>query len=240
MKVHVRLFAALREAAGTDRLTLDVPEGTTVRQLVERVHEQLPQTRGIAGAIYAAVNHSYVNPDSPLQEGDEVALFPPVSGGEEVKRFEVTEAPLSLDDVAARVNHPTCGAIVVFSGIVRGITGEMETDHLEYEAYKTMAENTLAQIGQEIRERWPKVEDVAIVHRVGKMAVGEPSVVVAVSSPHRDDGLFEACRYAIDRVKEIVPIWKKEVLTTGAHWVEGPRAQGEDRPQPIPIVENRE
>ncbi len=239
MRIHVRLFASLREAAGEDTFTLDVPEGTTVRDLVRRVHERFPQTEGIAGAIYAAVNNRYVNPDTPLKEGDEVALFPPVSGGEsvDVKRFEVTEAPISLDEVAARVNHPTCGAVVVFAGIVRGITGDQETEYLEYEAYKEMAEATLAQIGEEVRSRWPHVEDIAIVHRVGRMDVGEPSVVIAVASPHRDDGVFEACRYAIERLKEIVPIWKKEVLTTGAHWVEGPTTPGEDdRPRPTPIV----
>ncbi len=241
MNIRVRLFASLREAAGQDTLHLEVPDGATVRQVVEQVHQILPTTRGVAGAIYAAVNNRYVNPDTPLREGDEVALFPPVSGGEDPtpKRFEVTDAPLSLDDVAQRVNRPRCGAIVVFAGVVRGITGEMETKYLEYEAYKEMAEITLAQIGEEVKKRWPHIEDIAIVHRVGRMEVGEPSVIIAVSAPHRDDGAFEACRYAIERLKEIVPIWKKEVLTTGAHWVEGPRgaSTGEKGTRPTPIVE---
>ncbi len=244
MNVRVRLFASLREAAGKEQITVVLSDGATVRDLVAHLQEIEPALDGVAGAIYAAVNNRYVAPDTPLQDGDEVALFPPVSGGEERKMFEITRDPISMDEVAARVNDPACGAIVTFAGIVRGITGDQETDHLEYEAYKEMAEDMLAQIGQEIKERWPKVKHVAIVHRVGRLEIGEPSVVIAVSSPHRGDGVFEACRYAIERLKAIVPIWKKEVLTTGAHWVEGPRRPHPDLPSeappslsPTPIVE---
>ncbi len=224
MRVQVRLFASLREAAGQDKVAVELPEGATVRELVAHLEQQIPAIQGVAGAIYAAVNNAYVNPDASLKDGDTVALFPPVSGGQEggVKKFEVTDRPISIDDVAARVNRPDCGAIVTFAGVVRGITGDMETEHLEYEAYAEMAEATMAQIGAEVKSKWPKIKDVAMVHRVGHMEVGEASVVIAVSSAHRGDGVFEACRYAIERLKEIVPIWKKEVLTTGAHWVEGP------------------
>ncbi len=244
MRVTVRLFASLREAAGRESLVLELPDQTTIRELVDKVGQEVPAIRDAAGAIYAAVNDAYVNPDTSLHEGDRVALFPPVSGGQEsfVKKFEVTKGPISMDDVASRVNHPRCGAIVTFTGIVRGITGDMETDHLEYEAYVKMAEDTLAQIGEEVKARWPNVEDIAIVHRIGRMAIGEASVVITVSSPHRGDGVFEACRYAIERLKEIVPIWKKEVLTTGAHWVEGPHGNaGTNAPDadfhPTPITE---
>lgn len=242
MNVTVRLFASLRETAGRAQLTLSLPEGATVREVVEAVTREVPQLKGAAGAIYAAVNDRYVSPDTPVKEGDEVALFPPVSGGEEKKLFEVTSEPLSLDDVAARVSRPNCGAVVVFAGVVRGITGDQVTDHLEYEAYVSMAEAMMAQIGEEIKARWPKIEAVAMVHRVGRMDVGEPSVVIAVAAPHRDDGAFEACRYAIERLKAIVPIWKKEVLTTGAQWIEGPRhpdREWEEIPsfRPTPIVE---
>ncbi len=245
MNVRVRLFASLREAAGKDRIDLALPDGATVKDLVAHLQDAEPTLNGVAGAIYAAVNNRYVSPDTALQDGDEVALFPPVSGGQEKKMFEVTRAPLSIDEVAARVNRPNCGAIVTFAGVVRGITGDEETDHLEYEAYVEMAEAMLAQIGDEIKTRWPRVEAVAIVHRVGRLEVGEPSVVIAVSSPHRGDGVFEACRYAIERLKAIVPIWKKEVLTTGAHWVEGPRHPEPGTPEegpafhPTPVVEKR-
>lgn len=145
----------------------------------------------------------------------------------EPKRFEITDRPLSLDDGAARVSRPDCGAITTFAGVVRGETatgtGLRGTDFLNYEAYTEMAERMLAQIGDEIQARWPKVMGVSILHRIGRIEVGEPSVVIAVATPHRDDGCFEACRYAIERLKAIVPIWKEENWSDGQVWVEGPR-----------------
>jgi len=143
------------------------------------------------------------------------------------KRFEMTDAPLSLDDVAARVSRPDCGAIATFAGVVRGETttdaGARGTDFLNYEAYVEMAEAMLAQIGAEIQVKWPKVQAVSIVHRTGRCEVGEPSVVIAVATPHRGDGCFEACRYAIERLKAVAPIWKQENWSDGQVWVEGPR-----------------
>lgn len=148
----------------------------------------------------------------------------------ERKLYEITDQPLSLDDVASRVQAANCGAIVTFAGVVRGETttaaGLRGTDFLHYEAYAEMAETMLAQIGDEIRSRWPKIQAVSILHRVGRLEVGEPSVVIAVATPHRGDGCFEACRYAIERLKAVVPIWKQENWADGQVWVEGPR-QGE-------------
>ena len=145
----------------------------------------------------------------------------------ERKRFEITTEPLSLDDVAARVSDPSCGAITTFAGVVRGETATTEgmrgTDFLHYEAYAEMAERMLAQIGEEIQRQWPKVAAVSILHRIGRLEIGEPSVVIAVATPHRGDGCFEACRYAIERLKAIVPIWKQENWADGQVWVEGPR-----------------
>lgn len=143
------------------------------------------------------------------------------------KLYEITHQPLSLDDVARRVTRPTCGAIATFAGVVRRETktaaGERVTDFLNYEAYSEMAERMLAQIGEEIMQQWPKVEAVSILHRSGRLEIGEPSVVIAVATPHRGDGCFEACRYAIERLKAIVPIWKQENWADGSVWVEGPR-----------------
>lgn len=143
------------------------------------------------------------------------------------KLFEITDQPLSLDDIAARVSRPGCGAIATFAGVVRGETvtaeGVRGTDFLNYEAYAEMAEALLARIGQEIGQQWPKVEAVSILHRTGRLEIGEPSVLIAVATPHRGDGCFEACRYAIERLKAIVPIWKEENWSDGAVWVEGPR-----------------
>ena len=159
-----------------------------------------------------------------LRDGDEVAFFPPVSGGRDAARklFEITTAPVSLDEVASRVAGPTRGAITVFAGVVRGETGELSTDYLEYEAYAEMAEPMLAQLGAEVQSRWPQIEAVAIVHRIGRLEIGEPSVVIAVAAGHRQ-GVFDACSYAIERLKAVVPIWKKEVGSDGSWWVEGPR-----------------
>jgi len=233
LKITIKLFASLREAVGHHSLQWEMSEGSTVRDALERLAATFPRWRSAARVVYVAVNQRYANPDTPLQDGDEVALFPPVSGGTEAdarasdqsyKLFEVTTSPLSLDDVAARVNAPTRGAITIFTGVVRGITGDRETAYLEYEAYTEMAEAMLSQIGQEVQARWPQIEAVSIVHRVGHLEVGEPSVVIAVAAPHRVE-TFVACQYAIDRLKEIVPIWKKEVWTDGEAWVEGPSAE---------------
>lgn len=145
----------------------------------------------------------------------------------ETKFFELTDQPLSLDDVSARVTRPDCGGIALFSGTVRGETtadgGIRGTDFLVYEAYAEMAEQMLAKIGGEIMARWPEVKAVSILHTMGRCDVGEPSVVIAVATPHRNDGCFEACQYAIERLKAIVPIWKQENWSDGQIWVEGPR-----------------
>jgi molybdopterin synthase catalytic subunit len=145
----------------------------------------------------------------------------------EKKLFEITGDALSIDEVAARVARPDCGAIATFAGVVRGETAQdaavRATDYLVYEAYAAMAEKTLAQIGDEIQARWPKVKAVAIVHRIGQCEIGEASVIIAVATPHRGDGCFEACSYAIERLKAIVPIWKQENWADGQVWIEGPR-----------------
>lgn len=131
--------------------------------------------------------------------------------------FEITTAPLSADEVIARLADPAIGAVVTFVGVVRGETDGRPVHYLEYEAYPEMAAATLAQIGEEIKARWPTIRQVAIVHRVGRLEVGEASVVVALSAAHRPE-MFDALRYAIDRLKEIVPIWKKEVWAEGEEW----------------------
>jgi molybdopterin synthase catalytic subunit len=135
----------------------------------------------------------------------------------EVKLFEITNDKLSVDDVVARLADPAIGAVSVFVGVVRDNTDGRQVLYLEYEAYPEMAEATLRQIGEEIQARWQSIRQVAIVHRVGRLEIGEASVVIALSAGHRPE-VFDALRYAIDRLKEIVPIWKKEVWTDGAEW----------------------
>lgn len=241
MVVRVRLFASLRQAVGIGTLSYSLPDGATVGDLVQGLTAGYPRLPTAAGAIYASVNRVYAGQETVLRPGDEVGLFPPVSGGQAGRPlFEITAAPLSLDDVAARVASPARGAVAVFAGLVRGETdldnpyaaapptvsgdeqGRLHTDYLEYEAYEEMAAAMLAQIGAEIQQRWPQIEAVSIVHRIGRIEVGEPSVVIAVAAPHRK-GAFDACSYAIERLKAIAPIWKKEVGRDGQWWVEGPR-----------------
>jgi molybdopterin synthase catalytic subunit len=139
-----------------------------------------------------------------------------------MKLFEITPDPISADDVIARLADPAIGAIATFVGVVRGETERRKTLHLEYEAYPDMAEDSLRQIGDEIGERWPSIREVAIVHRIGRLEIGETVTVIAVSAAHRSD-VFDALHYAIDRLKEIVPIWKKEIWADGESWQsEGP------------------
>ena len=138
----------------------------------------------------------------------------------DMELYKVTPNPISTDDVIARLADPAIGAIATFVGVVRGETEGKKTEYLEYETYPEMAELTLAQIGEEVKARWP-IEQVAIVHRVGRQEIGETSVVIAIASGHRH-GAFEAGRYAIDRIKEIVPIWKKEYFEGGEVWIDGP------------------
>jgi molybdopterin synthase catalytic subunit len=241
--VQVRLFASLRQAVGTGAVTCSLPAGATVADLVRALAAEYPHLATAAGAIYASVNRVYAGENTVLQAGDEVGLFPPVSGGQAggpPRLFEITAAPLSLDDVASRVAGPGRGAVTVFAGLVRGETdlanpyaaappaisgderGWLSTDYLEYEAYAEMAEVIMAQIGAEVQARWPQIEAVSIVHRIGRVEVGAPSVVIAVAAAHRK-GAFDACSYAIERIKAIAPIWKKEVGRDGQWWVEGPR-----------------
>lgn len=213
--VSVRLFAAAASAAGVRQLSGNWA-GWTAGQLFAHLMEQYPKLRPLEGSISLAVNHEYVEPDYRLAAGDELALIPPVSGGAE-PRFEVVETPLQADAINARVVHPTTGAVCTFVGTVREWTKGRRTVHLEYEAYPEMAVAQMEVIGREIEQQWPGSR-VAISHRVGKLAIGEASVVIAVATPHRADS-FAACRHAIERLKQIVPIWKKEIWEDGEEWV---------------------
>jgi molybdopterin synthase catalytic subunit len=172
-----------------------------------------------------AVGHDYVAPDHRLKSEDELCLFPPVSGGSPSEgapappdTYRVVEAPLSADAAAVAVDDAGAGGIVMFSGVVRNETGGRPVKFLEYEAHAPMAEAKLREIGQTVRARWPGVRRVAILHRVGRLEIGEASVLVAVSAAHRQEA-FEACKFAIDTLKQTVPIWKKEHFEDGEVWV---------------------
>jgi molybdopterin synthase catalytic subunit len=215
MQVNVRLFASIREALGTNSVAVDVPEGTDVRSLIEQLRATYPQFATLPEAM-VSVNYEYVRDDHPLRESDEVALIPPVSGGSD-GFYEISDDVLTTESVADLVRSPECGAVTVFLGTARRMSRGREVLYLEYEAYPDMAIHKMRQIGQEIRERW-STDRLAIRHRVGRIELGEASVAIAVATEHLADG-FEACRYAIDRLKEIVPIWKKEVWVGGGEWI---------------------
>lgn len=217
MQVTVRCFAGAREAVGQATFQMEVPEGTTAGDLLGRLASAHPRLQGVAPHLLLSVNREYVDRSAPLKPGDEVALIPPVSGGAEGPLFEITEAPLSVDAVAARVRHRSSGAIATFTGVVRERSRGRQVRYLEYEAYPEMAVPKMQEIAAEIRGKW-EVDAVAMSHRVGRLEVGEASVVIAVAAPHRQQAL-EACAYAIERLKVTLPIWKKEVWADGSEWI---------------------
>ena len=206
MGITVRLFAGLRERAGWSQRELEN---------VERVGEVWPALElgnEPPGLLYA-VNREYATPETPLSDGDEVALIPPVSGG----AFRLSEEPLSLKAVVDEVASEGAGAVATFVGTTRMHSRGRTVTHLEYEAYEGMAERELEAIASELRSRY-ELCDVAIHHRIGRVGIGERSVVIAVSAPHRQDALA-ACKDAIDTLKERVPLWKKEVYEGGEEWI---------------------
>lgn len=215
MRIRVRLYAAYREAVGASALELEVDGNATPAGVWAGLLGRYPQLSGLPSPAFA-VGDAYVRPDHPLREGDEVVFIPPVSGGGAVFT-DLTEDPVSVDDLLRRVRHPAAGAVVLFLGTVRQNAGGPRVLYLDYEAYPALARKEMERIAAEVTERWP-VLAVAMVHRTGRLEVGEVSVAVAVSAPHRREA-FEAGRYAIDTLKVRVPIWKKEVWETGARWV---------------------
>ncbi len=210
--VRVRLFAALRERAGARERTLALADGATAADVWPALGlgDEPP---GVA----VAVNRDYASRATALREGDEIALIPPVSGGAAPAAITVTDAPLDLGAVVARVSQPGAGAIASFLGTVRDRTGERDVRHLDYEVYEEMAEKELRQIAEDVSERHGLLA-IAIAHRSGRCEVGEATVAIACASPHRAEA-FAACREAIDTLKERAPIWKKEHYVDGASWV---------------------
>jgi molybdopterin synthase catalytic subunit len=206
MGVKIRLFAGLREHAGWSERDVD---GIT---RVDQVWPALSLGPEPEGLLYA-VNKEYVQRDRELSEGDEVAVIPPVSGGS----FVLSADPLSLDAVVAEVRTDKAGAIATFVGTTRIESRGRTVEHLDYEAYEGMAERVMAEIADALKQRYDVCE-IAIHHRTGRVDIGEPSVVIAVSAPHRQDAIA-ACKDAIDTLKQQVPLWKKEVYEGGEEWV---------------------
>jgi molybdopterin synthase catalytic subunit len=214
VQVTVRYFAALRERVGRAAERLALPAGATAADALAALAQQHPALATALPQVRCAVNQEYVASDTVLHDGDELALIPPVSGGD---HYRVTREPLAVEPLVEAVADPEAGCVVVFIGQPRRTSRGKQVDYLEYEAYEPMAEKKLAAIGAALRAAFG-VRQVAISHRVGRLEIGEPSVVIAVAATHRAEG-FAACREAIERIKVDVPVWKKEVWQDGEVWV---------------------
>ncbi len=233
MTVTVRLFAVFRERVGSDSIEVEVDDGATVAEALDRLAER-PELSDLIERmpVRMAVNRDYADPDTPLSSGDELALVPPVSGGEQDRvHVRITDGPLSLESLAGLVSRPEAGAIVTFQGTTRDVS------RLEYEAYREMAEERIAEILRECVEQHG-LAAAAAEHRIGSVPLGESSVIVSVSAPHREEA-FSGAREAIDRIKAEAPIWKREVDAAGSRWVEGTRPVSERRAEPHATLSTR-
>jgi molybdopterin converting factor subunit 1 len=216
--ITLRYFAIIREAVGAESEERTVPDGTTAADIAAALSAQLPRIAGLLRTSPVMVNAAYADADQILRDGDEVAFIPPVAGGSDgPPRFAVVETPLDAGAIAALVTSPETGAVVTFVGTVRNHARSRAVLWLDYEAYAAGCLPIFGQLAAEMCERWDVI-DVAIHHRVGHLLVGEASVVIAVSSGHRQEA-FAACEYAIDRLKERAPIWKKEAYADGEFWI---------------------
>jgi molybdopterin synthase catalytic subunit len=232
MRVRVLFFGQLKELAGKSVDELDLPEGSVARHVLQHYESQFPALKDLLPSLAVAVNQQYAGPDIRLNSNDEVALLPPVSGGSsEAPLVRLVRERIVPHDIVPVLERPEDGAIVIFDGIVRNHSRNRRTLYLEYEAYETMALGKLQELAAEAVRRFP-IRNVALVHRLGHLEIGESSVLIAVFSAHRA-AAFEACRWLIDTLKQTVPIWKKEFFTDGAVW-----ADGEPFPQEIPKVQS--
>ena len=218
LRVTVLFFAGARERVGTGRVELDLEDGASLGDAVERAIASAGGKGVLSGSVMLARNGAYADRLTVLSDGDEVAIIPPVSGGEdEVADIWVTPDVIDADEVVSRVGSDRDGAVVVFHGITRDHNDGRSVLYLEYEAYSPMAEDMMSQIIGEMRGRW-EIGRVAVCHRTGRVDIGETSMVLAVSAAHRRPA-FESALYFIDRLKEVVPIWKKEYFEGGEVWI---------------------
>ncbi len=229
MILNIRLFATLRDRAGQSKIEVDITSPATVQDLLDAVEAAYPTLAPSLPTVLVAINKNFAFPETVVGQNDEIAFFPPVSGGgspfPHPTYFAITPDAPDMRAIYDQLTEPDIGAIVNFTGLVRGETQREglppETLYLEYEAYSGMAEEKMAQIAQEIWQRWPEVKGIAIVQRIGKLEISDITTFITCAAGHRDQGVFEAARYGIDRLKEIVPVWKKEIGQDQSVWVEG-------------------
>lgn len=220
LRITALLFGQAREWVGSSTLELNLEAPATVETAFAILKSLHPRLGEMQRSLLFAVNEEYASTSHPLSDGDRLAVLPPVSGGEPGSRdiFEITREPIDISDLRARLLEGDSGAVVIFDGVARNNTKGRGTLYLEYEGYEPMALRTMEQIGREVHERWP-INRLGIIHRLGRIDTTESSVVIIATSAHRKVA-FEACHYAIDTLKKIVPIWKKEYFEDGAVWVE--------------------
>jgi len=216
MRVAVKLFGQIREAVGEKELSVELPDGASARDLRRLLADRYRVFDSFGDRLAVSVQLEVVPLDTALCDGDEVAFLPPVSGG--AGECWISDRPLVEADAVARVKGPGMGGIVTFVGAVRDHARGRSIRHLEYETYPEMAVREMEKIAEQVAQRWPGTR-VAIGHRSGHLEVGEIAVVIAAAAPHRA-AAFEACRFAIDTLKQTVPIWKKEVASDGEYWVD--------------------
>ena len=221
MKIRVLFFGAARDAVDANPFELSLNAPATVASAFQELVSRFSQLERFGRSLLFAVNQEYATPDTALQEGDELAIFPPVSGGASHDFFELTTEAIDVGEVARRVVLPECGATVTLDGYAREWTKGQRTLYLVYEAYDAMALTEMQRLGAEAHQQF-EIAHIGIVHRTGRLEIGETSVVIAVSAPHRH-AAFQACEWTIKELKRTVPIWNKEIYANGEAWVEDPR-----------------
>lgn len=219
MKVKVLFFGPTHDLTGVEEQRVELPEGESLEGLWTECSKRFPRLGEMANSLLCAVNQEIADRSRLLRDGDEVAFLPPVSGGASEDFFLLTRQPIPTTELTRRLKTSEDGALVVFEGMVRNHSQGRRTLYLEYEAYEPMAVRKMEEIGREVKRRF-EIDHVGMIHRLGRLEIGETSVAIFVTSAHRH-AAFEACRYAIDRLKQIVPIWKKEYFEDGAAWAQG-------------------
>jgi len=225
MRVRVLLFGQLKDITGRHEDSLELPSGATLSEVMVHYANLYPKIQGLSASIACSINQEYAPGSSVLKEGDEVGLLPPVSGGKvqtqelRSEHCAIVREPIEIKIIRKKLEHAENGAMIFFDGVVRNSTRGRRTLYLDYEAYESMALNEMEKIAQTSLEQF-KVRDIVMIHRLGKLEIGETSVLIGVASAHRA-AAFEACRWLIDTLKKTVPIWKKEHFEDGAVWADG-------------------
>jgi molybdopterin synthase catalytic subunit len=229
MEVRVLFFGMLRELAGSSADRLTVSDSALLGDVLAHYEKRIPRLTELLPSIAVSVNREYAGPEARLHPDDEIALLPPVSGG--TGKASIVRDRIPIEQVVERIQQPEDGALVIFDGIVRNNTRGRPTRYLEYQAYEAMALDEMDGLAERAMAEF-RIRDVAIVHRLGRLEIGETSVLIVVASPHRG-AAFDACRWIIDTLKRRVPIWKQEYFDDGAVWADGepfpaevPRAEG--------------